>query len=243
MLPMPINEPGFAPYFRSSHAQAATDQPLLQQAYALRYQVYCVECAFLESTSYPAAVETDAYDQRSAHFCAFNMAEELVGYVRLVQTEPGQNFPFQSHCRLESDGAALPTSTPSVEISRLIVRQDYRRRRYDNLAGVTVQESDTAPAPEKRRNTPQILLSLYRQMYAYSLRNGIRYWYAAMEPSLARVLMRMQFGFVQVGPQTDYYGVVAPYLADLRVLETQIGESNPPLLAWLRQPEAVRRSV
>lgn len=89
-----------------------------------------------------------------------------------------------------------------------------------------------------RNNTPQILLSLYRQMYAFSLNNGIRYWYAAMERSLARVLTRMNFGFRQVGPPTDYYGPVAPYLADLRELEARVGKSNPALLAWMHHTEA-----
>lgn len=89
-----------------------------------------------------------------------------------------------------------------------------------------------------RKKSPQILLSLYRQMYAFSLNNGIRYWYAAMERPLARALTRMNFGFRQIGPPTDYYGPVALYLADLRELETLLGERDPALLAWMRRPEA-----
>jgi N-acyl amino acid synthase of PEP-CTERM/exosortase system len=72
-------------------------------------------------------------------------------------------------------------------------------------------------------------------MYAYSLQHGIRYWYAAMERALARMLVRMNFGFQQVGPAIDYYGPVAPYVADLRVLESQLGRLNPPLLAWMQR--------
>jgi N-acyl amino acid synthase of PEP-CTERM/exosortase system len=72
-------------------------------------------------------------------------------------------------------------------------------------------------------------------MYAYSLKNEIRYWYAAMERSLARILSRMHFGFQQIGPATDYYGPVAPYVADLRVLEHQLGARNPLLLNWMQK--------
>jgi N-acyl amino acid synthase of PEP-CTERM/exosortase system len=71
-------------------------------------------------------------------------------------------------------------------------------------------------------------------MYAHSLRNGIRYWYAAMERSLARALVRMNFGFRQIGPATNYYGPVAPYVADLREFERRLGECNPALLAWMQ---------
>jgi N-acyl amino acid synthase of PEP-CTERM/exosortase system len=89
-----------------------------------------------------------------------------------------------------------------------------------------------------REDSPLILLSLYREMYEYSLENGIRYWYAAMERSLARALTRMGFSFRQIGPATDYYGPVAPYVADLRELETRLGEFNPGLLAWMRSAVA-----
>jgi hypothetical protein len=40
-----------------------------------------------------------------------------------------------------------------------------------------------------------------------------------------------------MGPETDYYGPVAPYLADLRDLEVQVGARRPELLRWLQAPE------
>jgi N-acyl amino acid synthase of PEP-CTERM/exosortase system len=96
-----------------------------------------------------------------------------------------------------------------------------------------------APRANDQRNpSPQIMLALYREMYVYSVNNNIRYWYAAMERSLARILARMNFGFQQIGPFTDYYGPVAPYVADLRVLEYQVGQRDPALLAWMRAPLA-----
>ena len=55
-------------------------------------------------------------------------------------------------------------------------------------------------------------------MYAYSRKNGIRHWYAVMERPLARSLLRLNFAFKAIGPQTDYYGPVMPYLADIREL-------------------------
>ena len=115
-----------------------------------------------------------------------------------------------------------------------MVRKDYRRRQGERPpSGAAIEEVELAYAHEMRNPSPQILLCLYRAMYAYSLKNGIRYWYAAMERSLARILTRMNFGFQQIGPATDYYGPVAPYVADLRVLEQQLGQKNPELLAWM----------
>ena len=73
-------------------------------------------------------------------------------------------------------------------------------------------------------------------MYRYSVDHGIRYWYAAMERSLVRALSRFEFIFNPIGLETDYYGPVAPYLADLRELERRLDVSNPDLMAWFRQP-------
>lgn len=217
--------------------QRVVQDDALTRALKLRYQVYCLECNFLSPDDYPDGVETDDFDERAAHFYAFDAHEELVGYARLIRPEADQAFPIQKHCVLSVDVTALPLARQAAEVSRLMVRSDYRRRRGDTLSGVTAKQNQAALAGERRHEAPQILLSLYRQMYAYSREYDIRYWYAAMERPLARSLQRMNFGFQAIGPETDYYGPVAPYLADLRELEAELGKRNPPLLAWLQAPE------
>lgn len=215
------------------------ESALMKRILALRYQVYCTECAFLSASDYPDGLETDAYDELSTHFCAMNLDGLLSGYVRLVPSDHDGRFPFQDHCPDLFDHASPPDPRQSGEISRLMVHEHYRRRRGDTLAGVTVM-NETAPEPamERRNDSPQIMLSMFRQMYAYSVSNDIRYWYAAMERPLARALVRMGFAFEAIGPQTDYYGPVAPYLADLRTLELKVGEARPDLLSWMREPLA-----
>jgi len=93
----------------------------------------------------------------------------------------------------------------------------------------------------RRDDASQVLMTLYRQMYAYSRANDISHWYAAMERPLARSLKRMNIAFRSIGPQTDYYGPVAPYLASLQEVEAQVGANDPAMLEWLQQAE--RRSV
>lgn len=209
---------------------------LMGEAYQLRFQTYCLECGFLPAADYPNQQERDAYDVHSEHFCAYNVREELVGYVRLVRADDQSTFPFQHHRLNLFDSADLPPAEESGEISRLIINHNYRRRRGDNMAGIAAEKPCLDARRERRVQSPQILLSLYRQMYACSLRDGIRYWYAAMEPQLARALSQMNFGFRQIGPPADYYGMVAPYVADLRDLEERIGAKNPDLMEWMRAP-------
>lgn len=226
----------FTPHFTARSIKTA-GEPNMQRAYELRYNVYCVERRFLDAGSYPDGLETDAYDKKSEHFCSYNLKHELVGYVRLIASGAGGRFPWQDYCHDLLEGVRLPPRSESAEISRLMVRQDYRRRRGDTLSGVARSgTSDVRPA-ERRTLTPQILLTLYRQMYHHSLSSGIRYWYAAMEGSLARSLQLMGFPFNKIGCETDYFGPVAPYVADIRELEKRLEKSNPELLAWIQRPD------
>ena len=227
----------FAPLFHSREVVQGRDDALLKRVFELRYQVYCQECGFLPAANYPDRCEVDQYDATSAHFGAFNLRGELVGYGRMVHPDLTQSFPFQSHCQNLLAGATLAPLSQAAEISRLMVTQAYRRRRGDVLAGVTIEDDLPQVNRDLRNHTPQILLSLYRQMYAFSLAHGMRYWYAAMERPLARVLSQMGFSFVQIGPQVDYYGPVALYLGDLRDLEVRVEQSHPTLMTWLRQPD------
>lgn len=225
----------FAAQFSGREVLPHHDGSLFRSVEELRYQVYCEECGFLKPEDCPGGRETDEHDSNSAHFASLNHSREVAGYVRLVLPDAIQTFPFQTHCVTLLDDVILPPASLSAEISRLMVRKDYRRRHGEQPpSGASTDQPDPAPAPEMRNPSPQILLSLYREMYAYSLQNEIRYWYAAMERSLARILTRMNFGFQQIGPATDYYGPVAPYVADLRVLERQLDQRNPALLAWMR---------
>jgi N-acyl amino acid synthase of PEP-CTERM/exosortase system len=215
-----LEQKEFSTCFTGQEVQPGRDVRLMRSVYQFRYEVYCNECGFLDGQDYPDGLETDEHDAGSAHFVSFNRDEELAGYVRLVRPDAIQTFPFQNHCVTLLNGVELPPAAKAAEISRLMVRGDYRRRQPTR--------SDLMD------DSPQILLNLYRQMYEYSLANGIRYWYAAMERSLARALTRMSFSFRQIGPATDYYGPVAPYVADLRELEARLAEFNPALLSWMR---------
>jgi N-acyl amino acid synthase of PEP-CTERM/exosortase system len=215
----------------------------LKRALELRYEIYCLECNFLCPSDYPDGVETDEHDDSAAHFYAFDADEELAGYVRLVRADADQRFPIQEHCTTFMDQAALPVSSQAAEISRLMVRSDYRRRRDDRLSGGIAGQSHAVSGRERRHDAPGILLSLYRQMYAFSREQGICHWYAAMERPLARSLLRMNFAFNAIGPPANYYGPVTPYLANLRELEAQVGERQPALLAWFQKPEPFDRTT
>ena len=105
-------------------------------------------------------------------------------------------------------------------------------------SGLASGQPHTAHSGDRRGQALEVLLSLYRQVYRYSRANGIDCWYAAMERPLARSLLRMNIAFKEIGPLTDYYGPVAPYLANLHEVESQVEARDPALLTWLQHPQA-----
>lgn len=229
------------PYFKFRlESKGKSASPLLQEIFKLRYEVYCLECQYLPAEEFQNGLESDEFDPCSIHFAAFTQHEQIVGTVRLVQPEPSQSYPFEGHCSVFDD-YSMPPREQAAEISRLVVRKTHRRRRGDSMQGISkdfVEKGDTNSIQphkaDKRRsgNSPLLLLGLYREMYRYSRRNGIRYWYAAMERSLARSLDKMGFRFVPIGPQTDYYGPVTPFIVDLDELNERLHRENRFLAAW-----------
>jgi N-acyl amino acid synthase of PEP-CTERM/exosortase system len=222
--------------FRSSRGDQQGKVP--HDIFKLRYDVYCIECAFLPPTEQAGGMEVDEYETNAVHIAAYSMDETLIGTVRLVQPLAEQPYPFERHCAV-FDHIELPPRALSCEISRLVVRKDHRRRRADSLAGVPGLPAQVPEVErrhgERRRESPMLLFGMYREMYRHSRQAGIRYWFAAMERALAQSLARMGFGFKAIGPQADYYGAVVPYVLDLHAMEAKLAAENPALSAWMQE--------
>lgn len=214
---------------------------VLKEIFKLRYEVYCLERHYLEASDFENNLETDEYDDCSTHFAAYNLDKDIIGTVRLVQPNQQQPYPFETHCTTFPD-FVYPGRDTAAEISRLVVKKTHRRRRGDSMEGIsqdfmekgstkTIKPKSTVRR-DKRGNSPLLLLGMYREMYRHSRQNGIRYWYAAMERSLARSLEKMGFKFVPIGPQVDYYGPVTPHMVDLNDLNERLKKENKFLAAW-----------
>lgn len=216
-----------------------------KMVYGLRYQVYCLERGFLPADDYPDGLEQDEYDPYSTFIAAFSLAGAIVGSMRLIRLPSDTPFPFETHCERLFPDRITPPRGECIEISRLVISKIYRRRVDDTVYGFSkklieqpgatdadsVEEESSA---ERRRRQPDILLGLIRQMYGHSKREGIAYWYVAMEQSLARLLKRFHFAFVQIGEEEDYYGPVAPYVLDIARFDHDLSAGDPALYAWFQ---------
>jgi len=176
----------------------SSDKTLLEFAYRLRFVVYCVESGFEDPDWYPAGLERDEYDQHSIHFVALNNTG-IIGTVRLILNgEAG--FPMERHCRVNPRAKKFPRHQ-IAEISRLAVFRMWR--------------------------CPAVTLGLMREVYRESKRLGIRFWYAAMEPKLARLLKKYHLRFNQVGPLVDYHGQRIPFIGNIEEIESYASAHDP----------------
>jgi N-acyl amino acid synthase of PEP-CTERM/exosortase system len=219
---------------------------LLESSYRLRYQVYCLERGFLRPEDYPLGLEMDEFDPVSSHVGAVDAHGELAGTARLVRNTAA-GFPLFRHCGIfPHEQTHDMASGRVVEVGRLSVSRHYRRRHTD---GVLIPESvpPLRRAAElhgvnRRSSRGDLLLTIIKAVYQQSKRMGATEWLAATEPSLQRVLARHGVPFRQIGPESDYFGLVAPYRMDVEEFDQAIVSGRFPELAafeidlepWLR---------
>lgn len=202
----------------------------------LRYDVYCLECQYLDASRYPAGRESDGFDPHSIHFASTNERQEIVATLRLVRDSP-MGFPLEQHGpRLSDEFRALPRDT-SAEISRLILAKSYRRRANDGLYGLELGDAQAtaeaqAQIQHRRSKYPLILFGLFKVMYMESLSLGLDYWLAAMEPGLQNMLNKFGLGLRQIGDPMEYYGKVIPYYSSIADLTKFIMESRPDVFQF-----------
>lgn len=218
------------------HCREIDDTPaLLDQSFALRYQVYCLERGFLNPAHYPEQRETDAFDAHALHFGTTNLQGEVVGTARLVQRS-SVGFPLFGRCTIFPGETEIDRPEHTVvEVSRLSVsRKKYRRHKEDGAHGGQGTPPPAHIARERRGGHAEcggeLIVSLYKALYQASKRRGITHWLAATEQSLYRLLGKYAFPLRPIGPEIDYFGPVAPYLMDVREFDQVILSGTRPRL-------------
>ena len=187
---------------------------LLDAAYALRYQVYCVEHPFENPLEHPNGREIDKYDAHSVHaVLIYKPTGGVVGCVRLIVPPAGGSMAsLPIRALLNNEGRArLDACDPlrTAEISRYAVSKALRRRQGEDLYPDVAQITNT----EVRRVAPHISLGLFRAIAELAAAQGITKVCAAMTPALSRLLERFGATFEPLGPPIDYHGLRQPGLA------------------------------
>lgn len=219
------------------HIESKDGPEILEDAYRLRYNVYCEETHFLNKDDYPSGIETDQYDASSEHILSLNMQGDnriTAGTVRLVKYSDPLGFPTNEHYAKLYELLSPRNKNEIAEISRLCISKEYRRRLAprDGLFGI---ESYLEEQKDERRRYPVILLHLFKKMYVTSNKYGIKYWIASMEETLFRVLDMYAITFEHLGEDTiEYYGKVRLFIAEVNKIEERMSVKRPDLWPFFK---------
>ncbi len=205
----------------------------MEDIYRFRYKIYCEEKKFLPVEDYPSGLEIDEYDEASTHFVVYGQDMLPAGYMRSVDGDL-IGFPLFDHGLTTYTDIPYPLTGGAVETSRMMVRDDYRRRAGSPDDSFPAHPS--LPNPPCRNASTLIQLKLLRLAYRHALENDTRWFYAAMESPLSRLLGKVGFPFRQIGPRGEYFGEVIPYAMDLREMEFVMRTGFPGTWTFFDNP-------
>ena len=118
-------------YFRSEEAETPE---FMNIAFALRYQVYCLEREFERAGQHTDRLERDEFDSHALHnLLYFRPTEEAIGTVRLILPDHGaDSLPIQTILR--ENGLNAEDYFPiedTGEVSRFAISNEFRRGTLD----------------------------------------------------------------------------------------------------------------
>lgn len=231
----------FAKYFS---VEQATDEALKHEIYRVRHAVYCQELGY-EPTN-PEQEETDEYDERSLLIALRAQSSgRVVGCVRLVRTDPDhpeQLLPFEHLCADVLDRSIIDPQKMDrrhiVEISRLAVLPEYRKRKGDSSGPISISEEDMGTREQPR--FPYIPVGLYLAMFAMSEIHGIDHLFTLTEPRLARHLSALGFRIHLIGQAVEHRGKRVPSVIHRDEVKQTLPAFMQPLFDQLHQDMSAR---
>ena len=240
---------------------ADTSEKLLQ-AYRLRYEVYCKERLIpgFDPQDYPDELEYDEYDERSVQSLLMHKPSgQIAGTVRIIlpdQDNIKKKFPLEKFASgsfyTEIESLKSLSRVHLGEISRLILAPGFRRYwRENGHHYIMEEESEYLFQPEDQINTNTFKTGLYyyknfkRHTVSYpifglfaaiiqmSIKHNLKYWYAGMEPGLAKFCRIFGINFTPISPIVDYYGPCLGYMGYIPDIMKSIYCTNMPLWGLL----------
>jgi N-acyl amino acid synthase of PEP-CTERM/exosortase system len=197
----------------------ATSPQLLEQVFRIRFEVLCLDKGIetFDQRQYPEGLEIDNDDERAQHYLVYHKeSDTYAATVRLIFSG-GQNdltaFPMLRAAQNQVDMTSLATLPREeiAEISRLLIRKEFRTRLKKEVFTEGTYEDYKKLTREKRLVTHPII-GLLTAIMRMSSQNGIKYWFAGMEPSLDKRLRQLGLHLTPLGPMVNYHGRRRPYL-------------------------------
>lgn len=216
------------------------DEATREKLYKLRYEVYVEEFKFEKKDDHPGEIEKDEYDDNSVHFACLNDKNDVIGTMRIILNSK-KGFPLEKATKIEP--LVNIDKDNVVEVSRLSISDQFRRRKEDGFYGVEsyltkkdggiLSEDQDKEIQQSQRKNPAIILGLIQVMYHETKRRGITHWYMICEDKLFNTLKKYNFTFFPVGKKVFYHGWRTPYLLEINQFEKNLQAKDPGMLQIL----------
>jgi N-acyl amino acid synthase of PEP-CTERM/exosortase system len=225
-------------YARYFDVVIATSKSLLDAAYRLRYQVYCVENPFETAEEHPDGREVDAEDDRSVHSVILHRRTgSVAGAVRLILPDRDpQSRPLPMQRLLTPDLQTRLRELPAActaEISRFAISKEFRRRRGEQRYPDVGIVDRIEPIAQERRLMPYLTFGLLRAIFQMSAEQEITHVCAVMEPALLRLVGHLGFEFELLGPPVRYHGIRQPCFSEITRIMEKVRRKNPDLWRYM----------
>ncbi len=186
----------------------ATTPELRQDAYKLRYKVYCETLQYIETNS--DEIESDEYDSRSIQYLIrHRRTNTFVAGGRLVLSDPANSlapFPFEPGClAAESiiEPVLLAHRNKMAEFGRVLVDRTFLSQ--DHIS------------QEEKEAFPLLVTALYACALRECVAKGLEYICGCQERKMIRFLSRMGMENDILGPSYDDHGKMRfPVLCTVR---------------------------
>lgn len=203
-----------------------------EEAYRLRYQVFCIETGIFDPAKNPGELERDEFDDHAVQGLLLHRATGMtVGTVRLVLPRAGAKtgcLPIHRVCRDPRifDRDFLPLNS-TFELGRFAISKTLRRRIDDG--SVSSADGPDHKDDDPTRVLPHICLSLLTIALQMGIAHGIETVCAVMEPSLLRLVERFGFHFNKLGPEVSYYGLRQPVYGRVGPMLRAVRQERPDI--------------
>ncbi len=206
----------------------ADSAELLDRAFRLRFQVYCIERGFEDAAAFPDGRERDGDEARSLHSLLLERATgSAVGTVRLILPRRGDDLPVFKLIGADRLRAAGLPPEATAEVSRFAVAKAFRTRfeepRRTGPGCGPIAAGDRGPALQL------MTFGLLRAVAMMGASGGITHVVAMMEPALLRLLRRLGIVFHPLGRMVDHHGLRQPGWALGEQLIACINRYHPEL--------------
>ena len=208
------------------------------QAYRIRYQVYCKENLYFEEEGFcKTCTETDPFDEKAKHYVLIHKKlDHAVGTVRINLPDPDApltSFELQKYCdhpllQLENRVMGM------AEISRFCMSKSFRRREKDGniLPAYYEQEWITAETGNQksgllRRHIPYAPLGLLKVAFEEILNQNITNCVAYFESSQLKTLERLGVQYRVLGPRLPDVGMQQPVIFNIKATLDNMANINP----------------